>query len=92
MPRVYVKKGTRLWEIDEVAMQSAIKKVLDKTFSIKKSVEKYSVKPTTLESHEATVYISDMVCIFPEPKSVSTARIANMLNSFQKDLSMYNVQ
>ncbi|CAB3235439.1 unnamed protein product [Arctia plantaginis] len=40
---------------------------------------------------EGTVYISDMVCILPEPKSASTARTANIF-SFQKDLSMYDVQ
>ncbi|CAB3250457.1 unnamed protein product [Arctia plantaginis] len=42
-------------------------------------------------THEGTVYISDMVCILPEPKSASTARTANIF-SFQKDLSMYDVQ
>ncbi|KAG5863583.1 hypothetical protein JTB14_030273 [Gonioctena quinquepunctata] len=50
MPRIYVKKGTRTGEIDEDAMKSAMKEVLDKTLSIRKSAQKYGVKPTTLQS------------------------------------------
>lgn len=45
MPQIYVKKGTRTGEIDEDAIESAMKEVLDKTGS-----QKYGVKPTTLES------------------------------------------
>lgn len=50
MPRIYVKKGTRTGEVDEDAMNSAIKEVVEKTLSIRKSAYKYGVKPTTLES------------------------------------------
>lgn len=50
MPRIYIKKGTRTGEVDEGAIESAIKEVLDKTLSIRKSAQKYGVKPTTLES------------------------------------------
>lgn len=51
MPRIYfVKKGTRTEEIYEDAMESAIKEVLDKTLSSRKSAQKYGIKPTTLES------------------------------------------
>lgn len=50
MPRIYVKKGTRTGEVDEDAMKSAMNEVLDKTLSIRKSAQKYGVKPTTLES------------------------------------------
>lgn len=37
MPRIYVKKGTRTGEVDEDAMRAAIKDVLDKKLSIRKS-------------------------------------------------------
>ncbi|XP_073956414.1 uncharacterized protein [Choristoneura fumiferana] len=45
-----VKKGTRSSEVDEDAMKSAIEEVFNKTLSIRKSAQKYGVKPTTLES------------------------------------------
>ncbi|GBP09523.1 hypothetical protein EVAR_76541_1 [Eumeta japonica] len=48
--RIYVEKVTRTREVDEDAMASAMKEVLDKTQSIKKPIQKYGVKPTTLES------------------------------------------
>lgn len=50
MPRIYVRKRTRTGEVDEDAMKSAMKEVLEKTLSIRKSAQKYGVKPTTLES------------------------------------------
>lgn len=50
MPRIYKKKGTRTGEVDEDAIQYAMKEVLDKTLSIRKAAQKYGVKPTTLES------------------------------------------
>lgn len=53
---LYVKKGTRTGEIDENAMKSAMNEVLDKTLFIRKSAQKYGVKPTTLESRLAKVH------------------------------------
>ncbi|KAJ8726457.1 hypothetical protein PYW07_001155 [Mythimna separata] len=47
MPRIYLKKGTRTGEVDEDAMKSAMKQILDKTLSIRKSAQKYGVKPAT---------------------------------------------
>lgn len=46
------------------------------------------VFPTTKD--EGTVYISDVVCILPPPKSALTARTADIF-SFPKDLSLFNV-
>lgn len=40
---------------------------------------------------EGTVSISDIMCILPQPKSASTARTAKIF-SFEKDLSVYNMQ
>ncbi|KAG5877615.1 hypothetical protein JTB14_010302 [Gonioctena quinquepunctata] len=48
MVRNYKENGTRSGEINE--MSSAIRDVLDNKLSIRKSAEKYAVKPSTLES------------------------------------------
>lgn len=48
--RNYKKKGTRSGEINEEMMSSAIRDILDNKLSIRKSAEKYAVKPSTLES------------------------------------------
>ncbi|KAG5870015.1 hypothetical protein JTB14_008992 [Gonioctena quinquepunctata] len=56
MPRIYVEKGTRTREIDEDAMKSAMREVLDKTLSIRKSAQKYGVKPTTLQSRLTKIH------------------------------------
>lgn len=50
MPRKYIKKGSRTGEVDEDAMKSAMDEVLNKTLSIRKSAQKYGMKPTTLHS------------------------------------------
>lgn len=56
MPRIYVKKGTRTGEVNEEAIRSAMDEVLDKTLSIRKSAQKYGIKPTTLQSRLANFH------------------------------------
>ncbi|KAG5898353.1 hypothetical protein JTB14_034334 [Gonioctena quinquepunctata] len=47
MVRNYKEKGTRSGEINEEMMSSAIRDVLDNKLSIRKSAEKYAVKPSS---------------------------------------------
>ncbi|KAG5882844.1 hypothetical protein JTB14_022355 [Gonioctena quinquepunctata] len=79
MPRIYVKKGTRTGEIDEDAMKSDMKEVLDKTLSIRKSAQKYGVKPTSLPA-----------CVFGSKftsNQVFTTEEETLLNKYITDCS-----
>ncbi|XP_022909090.1 uncharacterized protein [Onthophagus taurus] len=50
MVRNYKRKNTRSGIVDEEAMTSAIKEVLNKNLSTRKSANKYGIKPSTLET------------------------------------------
>lgn len=50
MVRNYKKKLSRSGDVDEDAMSCAMKEVTDKKLSIRKSAQKYDVKPSPLES------------------------------------------
>lgn len=50
------KKWTKTGEVYEEALKSAINQVLDTTLSIRKSAQKFGIKPTTLQSPFTRMY------------------------------------
>ncbi|KAG7300114.1 hypothetical protein JYU34_015655 [Plutella xylostella] len=94
MPRVYIKKGTRSGEVNEEAMKCAIKEVLDKTLSVRKSAVKYGLKPSTLETrikkHHKNVAAEETARVFKSKytsNQVFTIEEESILNKYITDWS-----